>query len=153
MHQSRWSALSTCRSARLSHRAPNPFLDDLSGLVRIVVFPDPNDVPSEARKSRVRVTVAPLVTRNLLRPVPRVVAEPLRAVMFAAMPETPVDEHRDARSREDKVRSTSQFRLGAPIHEVSKAKPMHGTAESELRSSPRPPLGPHALAYLLARRE
>jgi len=117
------------------------------------MLPGAHGQPPSGLELLVSVGVAPPVARDLLRPVPRVLAH-LPATMFRApMPEAAVDEHGDPLCREDEIRGPPQIRKGASVNEVAETPSVYSSTDSELRGSVLSILPLHAEAGRLGRRE
>ena len=108
--------------------------DLLANHRRVVVFPGPHDEPPDRDKASVSVFVAGLVTGDLVRPVPAVDVMSALAVLWAAVPEAPVDEDRNpGRTERDVDAPAASARDHRPVEAVTEAATMKLAPESQLR--------------------
>lgn len=130
-------------------RFPNP----LSRIARSFVLPDTEREPTRSDEFGVRIPVATLVARDLLRPIPRVVTDRAPSVKRTAVPEASVDEHRHSGCRKHQVCGSSECRHGAAMNEVPQAQSVGSLTYGELRRGACAPLRLHTASRRAARRE
>lgn len=106
-----------------------PYPGDRLG--RRLVLPDSNHGPTELGQAPVRVRISGPVPRNLGFPV-IAVGGGLTKVPGTAMPKTPVDEHRDPRSREGNIDRPTGAGQGSVADPVSQSDAVQERAKPKL---------------------
>lgn len=81
--------------------------DSLRRLARVLVFPNPNTYPTRFCETTIRVTVARLISANLVRPE-ACVGYRDGVVLRATVPEATVEKDGDPHSCKYKVSSSAQ---------------------------------------------
>jgi hypothetical protein len=123
--------------------AYHPF-DRCHGAIKILVFPDPDDVPAGGAEGAVDRPVSFQVPPKLRGPVP-VVGRRVAAVLGADVPEAPVNEHGHLAGTEDDVWANpdTAVKLQEKILPEPHAAAVEGTPQCRLRLGVHPPVRPH----------
>jgi len=139
----RWTRVGTwCTAFRYAHGWTDRSRNLARSLVRIVVFPEPEDLPTGGYQPCICIAVPRDVRRQLPSP-PRGVHLGVGCVDRAPMPEAAVDEHRDTRRDEREVGAAAGARK-RPIHPIAKPEAMHCGPECQLAGCVPPGGGLHA---------
>jgi hypothetical protein len=101
-----------------------------SGDACVRVLPESEHRPSGDPQLEVRIPVSALICLNLRTPPIRVGLWP-RSVLGTAMPETPIDEHRNLRSHEGNIRAAARARQ-CHIDPITQAESTQGRAQGDL---------------------
>jgi hypothetical protein len=95
------------------------------------VLPHANHHPSRIRQPRIRVGITSPVLLELVSP-PLGVALRTQVTIRAAVPEAPVDEHGNSRSREDDVGAPAESRKGSDVNAVAQALTVQSAPQGHL---------------------
>jgi hypothetical protein len=113
---------------------PKAILYAIRRLHRILVLPDPDNLPPALTEETVGLPVACLVSRQLVLPPFGVGLRP-RAVLGAGMPEAAVYVNRHVSRAEHDVGTGTQARNGGTVHPEAEATAVQLRADRQLRES------------------
>lgn len=108
------------------------------------MLPESRDLPSGLRQALVRVSVASPVRRELLAP-PGAIGVWFRAMHWAAVPETAIDEDGDFLFRKHDICPAPRLRDRTHIDSVTHTESVEGRPDSHLRPGVTPTRRAHPL--------
>ena len=127
----------------LSSLVPNNIFNSCRSILRIIMFPNPQDDPTGVGKPAVSVRITSPVGGHLFSPVGRI-RHCNRVVLRAPVPETAVQKNRDSFSRKDQVGRPSQALDGCSRDAIPQAQRVDCGAQGDLGFRVSAPVRPHA---------